>query len=139
MLQLYNFCIFIVLGTIISFIFDIFRILRKKFKTNNFFTYIEDISFWLISGSLIISAIFKFNEGELRAYLFIGILIGIIIYILLFTKFINNIFLKLLTPIKKILDLFLGLFKKIWCLKNNFHQKCKNNSKKTIQKDNYNI
>ncbi len=139
MLQLYNFCIFIVLGIIISFIFDIFRILRKKFKTNNFFTYIEDISFWLISGSLIISAIFKFNEGELRAYLFIGILIGIIMYILLFTKFINNIFLKLLTPVKKILDLFLALFKKIWCLKNNFHQKCKNNSKKTIQKDNYNI
>ncbi len=139
MLQLYNFCIFIVLGIIISFIFDVFRILRKKFKTNNFFTYIEDISFWLISGSLIILAIFKFNEGELRFYIFIGILIGIVIYIMLFTKFINSILLKILTPIKKILDIFLSLFKKIWYLKNNFHQKCKNNSKKPIQKDNYNI
>ena len=95
MLQLYNFCVFIVLGIVISFIFDIFRILRKSFKTNNFFTYIEDISFWLISGYLIISAIFKFNDGELRAYLFIGILIGIAIYIILFTKFVNNIFLKI--------------------------------------------
>lgn len=139
MLQLYNFCIFIVLGIIISFIFDVFRILRKKFKTNNFFTYIEDISFWLISGSLIILAIFKFNEGELRFYIFIGILIDIVIYIMLFTKFINSILLKILTPIKKILDIFLSLFKKIWYLKNNFHQKCKNNSKKPIQKDNYNI
>ncbi len=139
MVQLYNFCVFIVLGIIISFVFDIFRILRKKFKTNNFFTYIEDISFWVISGGLIISAIFKFNEGELRAYLFIGILIGIAMYIILFTKFVNNIFLKVLTPIKKILDSFLALFKKILYLKNNFHQKCKNNSKKPIQKDNYNI
>lgn len=137
MLQLYNFCVFIVLGIVISFIFDIFRILRKSFKTNNFFTYIEDISFWLISGYLIISAIFKFNDGELRAYLFTGILIGIAIYIILFTKFVNNIFLKILTPIKKTLASFLALFKKIWDLKNNFHQKCKNNSKKPIQKDNY--
>ena len=70
MLQLYNFFVFIILGLIISFIFDIFRILRKKFKTNNFITYIEDILFWLISGFLIITAIFKFNDGELRALSF---------------------------------------------------------------------
>ena len=36
MLQLYNFCVFIVLGIVISFIFDIFRILRKVLKQITF-------------------------------------------------------------------------------------------------------
>ncbi len=139
MLQLYNFFVFIILGIIISFIFDIFRILRKKFKTNNFITYMEDILFWLISGFLIITAIFKFNDGELRAYLFIGILLGIVIYIMLFTKLVNNILLKMLTPVKIILDFFTSLFKKICVFITNCLKNCKNKSKKTIQKNNYNV
>ena len=109
MFQLYNFFIFIVLGLIIALIFDLFRILRKKFKTNNIITYLEDILFWMISGFLITPAIFQFNDGELRAYLFIGIFLGIIIYIMLFTKLVNNIFLKILTPVKLLLDFILSL------------------------------
>ena len=139
MLQLYNFFVFIILGLIISFIFDIFRILRKKFKTNNFITYIEDILFWLISGFLIITAIFKFNDGELRAYLFVGILLGIVIYIMLFTKLVNSILLKILTPVKILLDFFTSLFKKIRVFITNCLKNCKNKSKKTIQKNNYNV
>ncbi len=139
MLQLYNFFIFIVLGLIVAFIFDIFRILRKKFKTNNIITYIEDVLFWLISGFLIISAIFKFNDGELRLYLFLGILIGIVMYMLLFAKLINVIFLKILTPVQVIIDFFLSLFKKFYNFINKTIKKCKNKSKKTIQKNNYNV
>lgn len=139
MLQLYNFFIFIILGIIVSFVFDIFRILRKKFKTSNFITYVEDFLFWIISGFLIISAIFKFNDGELRAYLFIGILLGIAIYIILFTKLVNKIILKILTPVKIILDFFLSLFKKISDFITNCLKKRKNKSKKTIQKNNYNV
>lgn len=139
MLQLYNFFIFIVLGLIVAFIFDIFRILRKKFKTNNIITYIEDVLFWLISGFLIISAIFKFNDGELRLYLFLGILIGIVMYMLLFEKLINVIFLKILTPVQVIIDFFLSLFKKFYNFINKTIKKCKNKSKKTIQKNNYNV
>lgn len=139
MFQLYNFFIFIVLGLIIALIFDLFRILRKKFNTNNIITYIEDVLFWIISGFLIISAVFKFNNGELRLYLFLGILIGIVMYMLLFTKFINLIFLKILTPVQIIIDFFLSLFKKNYNFINKTIKKCKNKSKKTIQKNNYNV
>ena len=139
MFQLYNFFIFIVLGLIIALIFDLFRILRKKFNTNNIITYIEDVLFWIISGFLIISAVFKFNNGELRLYLFLGILIGIVMYMLLFTKFINLIFLKILTPVQIIIDFFLSLFKKNYNFINKTIKKSKNKSKKTIQKNKYNL
>lgn len=139
MFQLYNFFIFIVLGLIIALIFDLFRILRKKFKTNNIITYIEDILFWIISGFLITSAILQFNDGELRLYLFLGLSIGIVMYMLLFTKFINMIFLKILTPVQILIDFFLSLLKKIYNFINKTIKKCKNKSKKTIQKNNYNV
>ena len=40
--QFFSFFIFIIVGVIISFVFDIFRILRKTIKTSDFITYIED-------------------------------------------------------------------------------------------------
>lgn len=43
------FIIFTLDGILIGILFDIFRILRKSFKTDDFITYIEDILFWLIS------------------------------------------------------------------------------------------
>ena len=137
--QAYLFLVFSLTGVVIGVLFDFFRILRRSIKTSNTITYIEDILFWVISGFLIISAIFKFNDGELRAYLFIGIFLGIIIYIMLFTKLVNNIFLKILTPVKLLLDFILSLSKKIFVFITNCLKNCKNKSKKTIQKNNYNV
>ena len=112
MLQVYNFFIFIVLGIIIAFVFDIFRILRKAFKTSNVITYIEDILFWIIAGFLIMISIFRFNNGELRFYLFIGLSIGILIYILLLTKLVNNVLLKTINANKKSIIYFFINIKK---------------------------
>ena len=44
-LQLTNSGIYILCGLAIGIFFDIFRILRKTFKTSNFMTYIEDTIF----------------------------------------------------------------------------------------------
>ena len=47
--QGYLFLIFTLDGLIIGILFDIFRILRKSFKTKDIVTYVQDILFWLIS------------------------------------------------------------------------------------------
>ena len=139
MLQLYNFFIFIILGMLVSFIFDFFRALRKTFKTNDVITYIEDILFWIISGFLIMSSIFKFNDGEIRFYLFVGLLLGIFIYIILLTKLINKILEILMKSIKGVLNIIISIFKRFYNFINNYLKKCKNKSKKSIQKSNYNV
>ena len=139
MLQLYNFFIFIILGMLVSFIFDFFRALRKTFKTNDVITYIEDILFWIISGFLIMSSIFKFNDGEIRFYLFVGLLLGIFIYIILLTKLINKILEILMKPIKGVLNIIISIFKRFYNFITNYLKKCKNKSKKSIQKSNYNV
>lgn len=86
--QAYLFMMFIVNGVLIGFLFDIFRILRKTFKTNDIITYIEDISFWILTGLLTLYFVFYYNNGEIRFYIFLGIILGILVYILTISKYI---------------------------------------------------
>lgn len=101
--QAYLFGIFILNGFIIGILFDIFRILRKSFKTNNLITTIEDILFWIITGFIILFSIFKFNNGELRGFIFIGLFIGTLIYMLIFSKLFIKINLYIINFIKKLI------------------------------------
>ena len=120
--QAYVFFVFILVGFIIGILFDIFRVLRRTFKTTDFITYIEDILFWILSGIIVLYAIFKFNNGDIRGYIIIGILIGSSIYLMVFSKtfikfsvniinFIKRVILqtlKIITyPLKKILRIFI--------------------------------
>lgn len=100
--QAYLFLIFSITGIVIGLLFDFFRILRKSFKTPNIITYIEDILFWILTGFILLYTIFTFSKGEIRLYMFVGIFIGCIIYMLLLSKFIIKINVKILTIIKKI-------------------------------------
>jgi len=84
--QVYTFGIFIFNGLIIGLLFDTFRILRKSFKTSNIITTIQDITFWILSGLIIIYSLFNFANGELRIYIFLGIVLGYSLYLLLFSK-----------------------------------------------------
>lgn len=114
--QTYLFAIFLLNGFLIGLLFDIFRILRRSFKTNDFITYLEDITFWIMTGFIILYSIFKFNNGELRGFLFVGIIIGTLMYMLIFSKifmkvnlYIINLFKKLFYTI--IISPFLFIFK----------------------------
>ena len=95
------FLIFILNGIIIGIIFDIFRILRKSFKTPNIVTYIEDVMFWVISALIVMYSLFVFNNGEFRAYIFIGILLGACIYMLFFSKIVINVSVAIIDFVKK--------------------------------------
>lgn len=48
-MQLYIFLVFIIVGMLTALIYDLFRILRKVFKTKDFITQVEDMIFWLIT------------------------------------------------------------------------------------------
>ena len=100
--QIYLFILFIFNGSIIGVFFDIFRILRKSFKTNDLITSIQDILFCVITGIFLIYSIFIFNNGEIRLYVIIGLLIGLSLYMLLLSKHIIKISVCIIKFLKKI-------------------------------------
>ncbi len=97
------FCVFIINGLLIGLLFDFFRILRKSFKTSDIITYIEDILFWILTGIILLYSIFTFNNGEIRFYMFLGVILGCIIYMLLFSRDIVNTITKIVLFFKKII------------------------------------
>ena len=101
--EIYIFAIFILNGELIGILFDIFRILRKSFKTPDILTNIEDIFFILISGFIILYTIFRLNNGQIRIYMLIALILGITLYI----TFISKYFIKLNVNIIKFIKLIL--------------------------------
>ncbi len=101
--QAYTFLLFILNGICIGIFFDLFRILRKTFKTSDWITYIEDVVFWILSGVITLYFIFAFNHGEIRLYLFLGILLGIVFYILSISKYFIKVNVFIIDTIKTVL------------------------------------
>lgn len=101
--QAYLFVIFIINGILVGILFDFFRILRKSFKTGDFITYIEDIIFWILTGILTLYFIFNYNDGEIRLYVFLGIILGILVYMLSISKYIIKFSVKIICFIKMVI------------------------------------
>ncbi|MGN1327894.1 MAG: spore cortex biosynthesis protein YabQ [Clostridia bacterium] len=101
--QAYLFVIYFICGIIIGIFFDLFRILRKSFKTSDFVTYVEDIIFGILTGIFLIFMLFVFNNGQLRFYIFLAITLGLTIYMLTISKYFIKINVKIIVTIKKIL------------------------------------
>ena len=97
--QAYIFMIFVIIGMIIGILFDFFRILRKSIKTKDIVTYIEDVLFCILTGIILLYSIFTFNSGEIRIYIFIGVLFGVLIYMLSISKYFVKINVFLLNKI----------------------------------------
>ena len=93
---------FLVLGIVISMLFEIFRRLRKNIKTLDIITFIEDCIFLFISGFLFILKIILINNGIFRFYILIGFIFGIGIY----TLTLRRVYVI-------ILDVFINICKKI--------------------------
>lgn len=128
------FIIFVIVGIIISFLFDIFRILRKVYKFSNMLIYMQDILFWLLTGIIILQAIFKFNSGDIRIFLFLGIFVGVFIYISLFSIYVIKIGSFILKLINTLIRKLINVFKVPICKILNFMIKYYRNLRKNVLK-----
>lgn len=112
--QAYLFLVFIINGIIIGLLFDFFRIARKVFHTNDIVTYIEDILFWILTGIIILYSIFTFNNGELRLFMFLGILLGAFVYMVFVSSYIIKINVKIINMLKKVFGILITPCKMIY-------------------------
>ena len=144
--QLLSLSLFIITGIVIGILFDIFRVLRKCFKTADFITYLQDIVFWFLAGMITLFSIFKFNQGEIRIYVFLGIFIGILLYAITLSKIVVKFLASILQTMKKLilipLQFIYNIFQKIIIkpisnfINNNIKVAIKTNKKKKVNKIN---
>ena len=119
--QVYAFLCTVAGGMAIALLYDIFRIIRRTVRAGILAAYVQDLLYWMIVSVIMFVAIYHGNDGELRAYLFLGAFMGVLLYALIFSRivmessmFIVGTAVKLLKfivlimsyPIKLILRLF---------------------------------
>lgn len=104
--QLIDFINFIVIGIVISVIFDFFRAYRKQKKVTATVVVIQDILYFLIATIIVSVSIILFLDCDIRLYVFIGIVIGIFIYISVFSKYIMKLYTFLINLFSAIADIF---------------------------------
>lgn len=97
------FLIFVVMGMLFSVIFDIFRAIRKVKKPKSKIVNFQDIIYFLIIGVILLLIIINYMNSELRIYLILAIILGVIIYICTIGNMIMNLFVKLIKISGKII------------------------------------
>lgn len=70
--ELQTFLISAFWGMLLVFYYDFFRLIREMKKHTGFMTAVEDIVFCLGSGCLIFSVFYSYSQGEVRAFVLLG-------------------------------------------------------------------
>ena len=64
-------------GVLLVWSYDIFRVFRKVVPHRSIAVNAEDLLYWFLTALIIFGMIFEQNDGALRGYAFVGILIGV--------------------------------------------------------------
>lgn len=93
----------ITIGFAMGFFYDIIRIFRNIVFHGNILIHIEDIIYWIFMSIAIFLIILYVNNGEIRAFFVIGIILGMLFYFFTISKLFIKVSNKILFIIKRII------------------------------------
>lgn len=98
-------------GAFITFIYDLLRVFRRIIAHGNVWIGIEDFLFWIWTSFWIFSVLYRTNDGSLRIYTILAMVLGMIIY----HKTVSEPFVRITGGfLKKILRFLVLPLKKLW-------------------------
>lgn len=86
-----------VTGVGLMVVYDFLRFLRFIIPHKPFWTGVEDFCFWIYAAVMTFGLLYELNEGILRGYAIAGVLLGMILYDRICSRF----WLKLLKNVRK--------------------------------------
>jgi spore cortex biosynthesis protein YabQ len=103
--QVISFVITIAAGIVLGVLFDCYRVLRGTFRPKCLMTCLTDLLYWLVATVIVFLALILSNWGELRFYVFLGILSGVGLYYRLLSVYAIRLFIGLIRLVKSIVVL----------------------------------
>lgn len=142
--QLFNFLLAIIAGMIFSVFYDVFRAVRICFTFKDLTVAVQDIIYFLFVSLATFCLLLITVNGQIRGYILFGIIVGFVVFKLLFSKYITKIFVFLIKILKTvfiklsgvfslILRLLGGIFEKIIKFITKIAKKVKNTCKLLLQ------
>lgn len=112
--QLSVFILTVAIGMLAGFCFDVYRVVRNLFRLRKIGTFLGDIFFWLAFTGLSFYILLLGNAGEVRFYVFIGLVIGAFMYLQLLGKYTYPLVEWIFYAIRRSIKLFLAALLFLW-------------------------
>lgn len=90
----------ILLGMILAGVYDLIRIFRMFVFHKQIIIDLEDLTFWILTTWFVFKTLFQYNQGVLRGYVFLGLLIGVFVYMATISRLVMKVA-NVLLPIWK--------------------------------------
>jgi len=97
-------------GITLGVLFDFYRVLRGTFRPKVLITWVTDLLYWLIATAIVFIALVLSNWGELRFYVFLGIISGVGLYYRLLSLYVIRLFTGMIKLTKSIIAFVKNMF-----------------------------
>ncbi|SDS78865.1 spore cortex biosynthesis protein YabQ [Paenibacillaceae bacterium GAS479] len=96
-------------GLLMGTAFDGYRVVSYELRFPRWIMPVLDIAFWVITALAVFRVLYASNEGEVRAYVFLGLLIGICLHYLLFSRAVIKLSKWLIVAMRAIVQFLIRL------------------------------
>lgn len=103
--QIRTFLLIVTTGVVLGILFDTYRVLRRRFRPPWLVTSLTDLLYCLLASAIAFTALLAGNWGELRFYVYIALLVGIIAYYRLVSRYVMKLITALLLLLAKLCHL----------------------------------
>ncbi len=109
MVELQFFGTSVLWGVLLLIFYDTLRILRRIISHNAFFIAFEDLIYWVVSSLLIFHMMYRQNNGIIRGFAILAMLLGMILYHYAISELLVDTVSGLLNNIINLIGNFIGL------------------------------
>jgi spore cortex biosynthesis protein YabQ len=93
--QVKTFFVIAATGVLLGVLFDIYRILRLRFRPHWLITTVADLVYCLLAAAIAFAALLVSNWGEFRFYVVIALVSGVLFYYRLASRYVMNLLISL--------------------------------------------
>lgn len=108
--QLFLFFAFFTIGAVFALIYDMLKVSGRLVSGRSFFVVLKDVLFWLVVTVVMFAGCLKFNDGEFRFFMFVGVLLGALVYFKTISRFVVIVLGFIADCIKKTVTFMFGIF-----------------------------
>lgn len=107
--QLFLFIVFFIVGGVFALLYDALKVSGKFAPRWSFFVVLKDIVFWLVVTVTMFCVCLKFNDGEFRFYMLIGVVSGALLYFKTISRLVVLVLGFIADCIKKTISVVFGI------------------------------
>jgi len=98
-------------GAGLGVLYDIYRVAAGQLKISRWLLPILDILYWIVATILVFRVLYTSNQGQVRLFVFIGLLVGICFYFGLLSHWVVKLLLFVIRLGKALIRLLIGIYR----------------------------